>query len=213
MYFIILSSHSLLFLPVNFMTTFVSVSHLSHAYYKPFHLVTVNSMSLKFPSAELTNGTKTNTTFSAAWSDRGTEFCIPVNRNADLRFSQSFMYRPTYIFSISSKHVDNVVSCVPGIFSSTKGNAYTDKRGIGNISYSRGLNFMFHPAPPCCFWLRFGSLWGAVQRDLNRQGQSLQNTGREMWHVLHIETGKRKMTQKDCTSVCEYVFLLCWFVL
>lgn len=156
---------------------------------------------------------KLNTTFAAAWSDRRTEFCIPVNRNAGLRFSQSFIYRTTWIFSISSKHVDNTVSCVPGMFSSTKGNAYTDKRGIGNISYSRGLNFMFHPAPPCCFWLRFRSLWGAVQRDLHRQGQSIQNTGREMWHVLHIETGKRKMTQKDSTSVCEYVFLLCWFVL
>lgn len=152
---------------------------------------------------------KLNTTFAEAWSDRSTDFYISVNREAGLRFSQSFIYRTTWIFSISSKHV----SCVPGMFSSTKENAYTDKRGIGNISYSRGLNFMFHPAPPCCFWLRFRSLWGAVQRDLHRQGQSIQNTGREMWHVLHIEIGKRKMTQKDSTSVCGYVFLLCWFVL
>jgi hypothetical protein len=157
-----------------------------------------------------------NTTFATAWSYHGTEFCIPVNKNSGLGFSQNFIYRPTWIFSISSKHVDNTLSCVPGMFSSAKGNAYTDKRGIGNISYSRGLNFMFHLAPPCCFWLRFRSLWGAVQRDLNRRGQSIQNTGREMWHVVHIETGKRKMTQKDSTSVCEYfsffVDLCCKFV-
>jgi len=157
-----------------------------------------------------------NTTFAAAWSDRRTEFCIPENRNAGLTFSQIFIYRTTWIFSISSKHVDNTVSCVPGMFSSTKENAYTDKRGIGNISYSRGLNFMFHLAPPCCFWLRFRSLWWAVQNYLHRQGQSIQNTGREMWHVLHIETGKRKMTQKilhlSVNTFSFFVDLCCKFL-
>jgi len=37
------------------------------------------------------------------------------------------------------------------MFSSTKGNAYTDKRGIGNISYSRGLNFYVSSCPAMLF--------------------------------------------------------------